>query len=136
MSTTFADLIFLLNTTPAIPVHSGCKVKNSEAQVVDQTCSTTEGPKAVVDVRTYRGRTVKSELRSGDFGVCHQMHKGVTVSAGGSVPFLGEGSWDVHGFKVSWSYDGSVCRLYQDYDTPDTRKAFDIILDTNAKKED
>lgn len=138
MNATFADLIFLLNTSPAIPVHDQCRVKTPEAQVVDQVCPSTAGPQAVAEVRTYRGRTVKSELRSGDFAVCHQLHKGLTVSAGGSVPFLGEGSWSVSQFAVSWSYDGSVCRLYQDYDTQQMRAVVDTILDTAAEtpKED
>ena len=132
----FADLLFLLNTQPAIPVHSGCKVSTPEKNVVDQTCSTTEGPLAFVEFRTYRGRTIKSELRSGEFGVCHQLHKGMTVQTGGKVTFLGDGSWSIGDIAVNWSYDGSVCRLYQDFDTPDIRKAFDTIIDGDKSEEE
>lgn len=136
MSITIADLIFLINGQPAIPIHAGCTVTHSEDRVVDQVCPSTAGPQATAEIRTYRGRAIKSELRTGSFAACHQLHKGLTVSAGGNVPFLGEGAWDMRGFQVSWSYDGSVCRLYQNYDTPEMRVVVDTILDTNVKKED
>jgi|GEM_PF-5591207 hypothetical protein len=92
----------------ALPTASACEVSSINETMKEQRCPVGDVPDTVSTTSTYRGRVLRSELRSSSLAVCSELYKMLAVLHGANGSLMGA-RWDRGPVKLRWKYDGLVC---------------------------